>query len=596
MREAKTDAGAAAPVPFGTGAMRFDAEALYRTLVEHIPAVVYLDPVDEDEQSLYVSPYVQELLGVTPEQWLADRYCWGRHIHPDDLDWVWDDYQQAMAQGLPLDRQYRMIHTDGTVKWVLEQAFPIPGPDGATEFVQGFLFDVTDRNTEELGFLAYHDKLTGLPNRQLLEEMLGLSLARAKRHGTGAALLFLDLDNFKLVNDMLGHQAGDRLLGAIAERLRPCMREVDIFARRSGDEFLVLLSDVEGGGEGGRDRLAAVAESVARRIVAALEEPFDLQDHSFTASASVGISLFPHDAGDGAAMLKHADIAMYESKRARPGGWTVYSGPTSSSAVSAQGSERAALVERVRRAVRIRAWELRWLPVVGLADGRLAGVEALIRWREPNGGLLPPGEFIPIAEEMGLIEAIGDWVLEELCRQDQMWRAAGLEVDLAFNLSPRQLWSTQLSDMLLAHLRAADVAPQRVTVEISEPAAMADPDRAQKVMYELRAWGLRLALDDFGTGLASLARLNVLPADVLKIDRAFVRGLESDPEQARLVRSMVDVARNLGMVPLAIGVETEAEAAFLRELGVPLAQGFLFSPPMPGELVPSLARGVGTHT
>ena len=295
-------------------------------------------------------------------------------------------------------------------------------------------------------------------------------------------------------------------------------------------------------------------------------------------------------------MLKHADIAMYESKRARPGGWTVYSGPTSGSAVSAQGSERAALVERVRRAVRIRAWELRWLPVVGLADGRLAGVEALIRWREPNGGLLPPGEFIPIAEEMGLIEAIGDWVLEELCRQDQMWRAAGLEVDLAFNLSPRQLWSTQLSDMLLAHLRAADIAPQRVTVEISEPAAMADPDRAQKVMYELRAWGLRLALDDFGTGLASLARLNVLPADVLKIDRAFVRGLESDPEQARLVRSMVDVARNLGMVPLAIGVETEAEAAFLRELGVPLAQGFLFSPPMPGELVPSLARGVGTHT
>jgi diguanylate cyclase (GGDEF)-like protein/PAS domain S-box-containing protein len=596
MGETTMDASAAAPVPFGTGAIRFDAEALYRALVEHIPAVIYLDPVAEDGQSLYVSPYVQELLGVTPEQWLADRYCWGRHIHPDDLYWVWDDYQQAMAQGRPLDRQYRMIHTDGTVKWVLEQAFPIPGPDGATEFVQGFLFDVTDRNTEELAFLAYHDKLTGLPNRQLLEEMLGLSLARAKRHGTGAALLFLDLDNFKLVNDMLGHQAGDRLLGAIAERLRPCMREVDIFARRSGDEFLVLLSDVEGGGEGGRDRLAAVAESVARRIVEALEEPFDLQDHSFTASASVGISLFPHDAGDGAAMLKHADIAMYESKRARPGGWTVYSGPTSGSAVSAQGSERAALVERVRRAVRIRAWELRWLPVVGLADGRLAGVEALIRWREPNGGLLPPGEFIPIAEEMGLIEAIGDWVLEELCRQDQMWRAAGLEVDLAFNLSPRQLWSTQLSDMLLAHLRAADIAPQRVTVEISEPAAMADPDRAQKVMYELRAWGLRLALDDFGTGLASLARLNVLPADVLKIDRAFVRGLESDPEQARLVRSMVDVARNLGMVPLAIGVETEAEAAFLRELGVPLAQGFLFSPPMPGELVPSLARGVGTHT
>ena len=196
---------------------------------------------------------------------------------------------------------------------------------------------------------------------------------------------------------------------------------------------------------------------------------------------------------------------------------------------------------------------------------------------------------------MGLIEAISDWVLEELCRQDAEWRAAGLEVDLSFNLSPRQLWSSQLSDMLLGHLREAQIAPARVTVEISEPAAMADPDRAQKVMYELRAWGFRLALDDFGTGLASLARLNVLPADVLKIDRSFVRGIEVDAEQARLIRSMVDVAQNLAMTPLAIGVETEKEAAFLRDLGVPLAQGFLFSPPVPGELVPSLAKGVGTH-
>jgi diguanylate cyclase (GGDEF)-like protein/PAS domain S-box-containing protein len=571
--------------------LSIDAEALYRALIEHIPAVVYLDPISEEGSSVYVSPYVEQMLGVTPTQWLADQYCWGRHVHPEDLDWVWDDYQEAMAQGRPLDRQYRMIHENGTVRWVLEQAFPIPGPDGSPMYMQGFLFDITDRSTEELAFLAYHDKLTGLPNRALFEEMLGLALARARRNDTGVALLFLDLDNFKVVNDTMGHQAGDKLLAAIVERLRPCVRDADLFARRSGDEFLVLLSDIEGGGENGRERVVFAAETVASRIVEALKEPFELLGSLFTASTSIGISLYPHDAADGPEVLKHADVAMYQSKRSRPGGWAFYSGPGEAAVVSEKGSERAALVARVRHAVQAREWELRWLPTVSLEDGAVVGAEALIRWREPNGGLLPPGEFIPIAEEMGLIEAIGDWVLEELCRQDREWRAQGLELELGFNLSPRQLWSPRLSETLVGRLRDAGVNPRRVTVEIAEAAAMADPDRAQKVMYELRAWGLGIALDDFGTGDASLARLKVLPADVLKIDRSFVRGVDLDPDLARLVRAMVGLAENLAITPLAVGVETEEEAAFLRELGVPLAQGFLFSPPVPAELMAEL---VGT--
>jgi len=570
--------------------LSLDAEALYRALIEHIPAVVYLDPVSEEATSLYVSPYVEQLIGVTPEQWMADQYCWGRHVHPDDLDWVWEDYQLAAAEGRPLDRQYRMIHEDGTVRWVLEQAFPIPGPDGATAFLQGFLFDITDRSTEELAFLAYHDKLTGLPNRALFEEMLGLATARARRNDAGVALLFLDLDNFKVVNDTMGHQAGDRLLAAVVDRLRPCVRDADLFARRSGDEFLVLLSDIDGGGDGGRERCVFAAETVAERIVEALEDPFEVLGTPFTASTSIGISLYPHDAVDAAEVMKHADVAMYGSKHTRPGGWAFYTGPGEAAAVAEQGSDRAQLVARVRHAVRAREWELRWLPVVSLDDGELVGAEALIRWREPNGGLLPPGEFIPIAEEMGLIEAIGDWVLEELCREDAEWRAKGLELrHLGFNLSPRQLWSPRLSETLVGRLRDADIAPRRVTVEIAEAAAMADPDRTQKVMYELRAWGLGIAIDDFGTGHASLARLKVLPADLLKIDRSFVRSVDADPDLQRLVRAMVGLAENLAITPLAVGVETEEEAAFLRELGVPLAQGFLFSPPVPAELLPELA-------
>jgi EAL domain-containing protein (putative c-di-GMP-specific phosphodiesterase class I) len=227
--------------------------------------------------------------------------------------------------------------------------------------------------------------------------------------------------------------------------------------------------------------------------------------------------------------------------------------------------------------------------MVSLEDGEVVGAEALIRWREPNGGLLPPGEFIPIAEEMGLIEAIGDWVLEELCREDARWRDKGLELrHLGFNLSPRQLWSPRLSETLVGRLREAEIAPRRVTVEIAEAAVMADPDRTQKVMYELRAWGMGIAIDDFGTGHASLARLKVLPVDLLKIDRSFIRGVDVDHDLQRLVRAMVGLAENLAITPLAVGVETEEEAAFLRELGVPLAQGFLFSPPVPAELMPEL--------
>jgi diguanylate cyclase (GGDEF)-like protein/PAS domain S-box-containing protein len=326
--------------PFGAHGLSIDAEALYRAPIEHIPAVVYLDPVSEEGSSLYVSPHVEALLGVTPEQWMADAYCWGRHVHPDDLDWVWEDYERAVAEGSRLDRQYRMIHEDGTVRWVLEQAFPIPGPDGATAFLQGFLFDVTDRNTEELAFLAYHDKLTGLPNRALFEEMLGLATARARRNDAGVALLFLDLDNFKIVNDTMGHQAGDRLLAAVVERLRPCVRDADMFARRSGDEFLVLLSDIEGGGPDGRERCVFAAETVAERIVQALEEPFEVLWNAFTASTSIGISLFPTTPST-SPRSKHADGDV-RSKRTRPR-LGVHSGrvrprPSASRAPSARSS------------------------------------------------------------------------------------------------------------------------------------------------------------------------------------------------------------------------------------------------------------------
>jgi EAL domain-containing protein (putative c-di-GMP-specific phosphodiesterase class I) len=306
----------------------------------------------------------------------------------------------------------------------------------------------------------------------------------------------------------------------------------------------------------------------------------------FTASTSIGISLYPHDAVDVAEIMKHADVAMYGSKRSRPGGWAFYSGPSEAAAVGEQGSERAQLVARVRHAVQARGERLRWLPMVSLEDGEVVGAEALIRWREPNGGLLRRG-FID-RREMGLqSRAIGAGCSRSWPRGRPSGGTGSLELrHLGFNLSPRQLWSRgfprRSSDGSARprSLRAAYGRDRRAAV-------MADPDRAEGHV-RAQAWGMGIAIDDFGTGHASLARLKVLPADLLKIDRSFIRGVDADPDLQRLVRAMVGLAENLGITPLAVGVEIEEEAAFLRELGVPLAQGFLFSPPVPAELLPEL--------
>ncbi|MGE5225661.1 MAG: putative bifunctional diguanylate cyclase/phosphodiesterase [Planctomycetaceae bacterium] len=557
----------------GEGAL--DVEAMYGLLIRNLPGVVYLDPAYEELDSIYVSPQVEDLLGVTPEQWLSDPYCWASHVHPDDYDRVWDEYTDTIAKGLPLAREYRMIHADGTVKTVFEQAYVIPDAQGRPFLVQGVILDVTDRrNADELQFLAYHDPLTGLANRSLFEEMLTMSVAKARRSGGTTALLFVDLDNFKQVNDTMGHHVGDVLLQRLAERLRPCVRDADVVARRSGDEFLALLDGLDAN----PDHAVLAARAVAERMRAALEEPFDLEGTPYVASASIGISLYPHDAADVASLLKRADDAMYASKRSsRP--ITVAYG----AGAQQEADEARSLSARIHQAVRDEAWTLHWLPMVDLQRGGIVGAEALIRWHDVNGGIVPPGEFLPVAEELGLIEAIGGWVVEELCREDARWRDAGHHLKLGFNLSPRQLWSLHLSEKLIGRLRDGGVPPSRVILDIAESTAMADPERAQRVIVELRAWGLGLAIDDFGAGHSSLSRLASFMVDYLKIDRQFVRGVDVDLEQAAVVRAIVTLADSLGVTPVAVGVETEGEAAFLRSLGVPLAQGYLFGRPMPAE-------------
>jgi len=571
---------------------RYEAEAKYRALVEQIPAVVYLDPVDEDSDSIYVSPQVVQLLGVSQEEWLTDPYCWRRHVHPDDVDRVWDEYLEAYNDHTTLNHEYRMLHEDGTVRWVLEQAYPITDEDGRPWLIQGVIFDITERKAieEQVAFMAYHDKLTDLPNRTLFEEMLEVSLARARRHDLGVAVLFLDLDNFKLVNDSLGHHAGDLLLQQLADRLRVCTRETDLVARQGGDEFLLLLSDLERGVRGpdaDADGAMLTAESIASRVRHAMAAPFDLDGTEFYASASIGISLFPQDALDASTLMKNADSAMYRSKKVEPGGYVVY----------ATGGEdplkKLSYGTQLRRAVELQDWVLHYQPLVDLSDCRMIGVEALIRWQQPNGGITPPGEFIPLAEELGLIEAIGDWVIEEMAWQQHAWAADGLDLEMSFNLSPRQLWSARLAEKVVGKLASADVDPRRVVVEITESTAMADPDRTQKILNELHAFGLTLAIDDFGTGYSSLARLKHMPVDILKIDQTFIRDVDKDVGLAGMVRAMIQLAQSLNMTPLAEGIETFGEYQFLRANGCRLAQGFHFSRPVPAAQIPALAAREG---
>ncbi len=552
-----------------------EAESRYRSLVEQIPAVVYADNGDVTQ---YVNPQIEEILGVTPEAYQADSDMWLRMVHPDDRMRVQAQSEAFIAgSGGDLD-DYRMVRPDGRVVWIRDRAYAHRDADGRATFEHGILFDVTELKEAEarIAHLAYHDGLTALANRQLFEETLVLAVERAKRDRTAVAVVFLDLDNFKLVNDSLGHHAGDLLLSELADRLRTCTRETDLVARQGGDEFLMLLADLAPA------EAEAAAKRVADRAVEVLMHPFGLQGTEFHARGSIGISLYPRDALDAETLLKNADIAMYRAKRIEPGGHVFFASEADDAMV------RLSFEQRLRKAVEAQDWVLHYQPVVDLADRRVVGAEALIRWKDGHG-IVPPGEFIPVAEELGLIEAIGDWVLDQVAHQQRAWRDGGLELEVSFNLSPRQLWTPRLAERLLVKLRDAGVDPSTVQAEITESTAMADPDRTQRTLRELHSWGLRLALDDFGTGYSSLSRLKHMPVDVLKIDQEFIRHVDRDVRLAGMVRAMIQVAQSLDMVPLAEGIESESEYVFLRSNGCRLAQGFWFAHPMPADQLEAMA-------
>ena len=483
--------------------------------------------------------------------------------------------------------EYRMFRKDGRVVWVHDEATMVRDARGMSRFSHGVMMDITDRkrDDEAVAFHAYHDELTGLPSRSMFEELLELSLARARRHEGSVAVACVDVDDFRLVNDSLGHASGDQLLKMVADRLREATRETDLVARRGGDQFLMLIADLERETAGDMDTAVVRAEAAAQRVQQAMTAPFEVGGTEVYLSVSVGLSLYPQDAEDAGGLQRNADAAMYESKKAGPAGYVVSSHGAFDSAAKLQ------FVTRLRKAVETQRWALHYQPVLELGSGTMTGVEALIRWIEPDGTMVPPIEFIPLAEELGLIELIGDWVVRELVYQAQAWRELGIDLEIGFNLSPRQFWQPDLSERILARIHEGSIDPARVMVEITETSAMMDPDRAQRILSQLHEGGLRIAIDDFGTGYSSLSRLREMPVSVLKIDRSFVSNVDTDGQSASIVSAFLELARGLEMTTLAEGIETEAELAFLIDHDCQLGQGFLFSRPVPPEEIIALALG-----
>lgn len=542
------------------------AEAEYRTLVEQLPLVVYLESLEPEGEKRYVSPQIESLLGYTTQEWLTQD-LFAKAIHPEDREAVLSRHAVSRRSGEPLRIEYRLVGRDGRVVWVRDDAVvATAGADGAS-FLQGCLLDITERKTaeEQLRHQAFHDALTGLPNRALFTDRVQHALARRPRHATGMGVLFLDLDDFKTVNDSLGHLAGDELLRGVAARLLEAVRAGDSVARFGGDEFAVLLEEI---GE------PADAARAADRICEVLAAPFSVAGREVFVTASIGIAL----SGDAEELLRGADVAMYRAKSSPATRYAFFEPEMDNSVL-----ERLALVAALRRSSLNEEFVLHYQPVVDLRVGRVVGLEALLRWDRPGHGLVAPLDFIPVAEETGLIVEIGRWVLSEACSQAARWQErfpSRPALSMSVNVSARQLQHPSLVGDVASALAAARLKPDSLVLEITESVLVQSGDTGIEALHALKDLGVVLALDDFGTGYSSLWYLESLPVEVVKIDRSFVQKVGRGARHLALARGIIDLGQALGLQVIAEGIEQPAQTDALRRMGCTVGQGFLFAKPL----------------
>ncbi len=543
------------------------AQAERARLLHRLGAIIDASPVaivelDRNNRVQLWNPAAERIYGWPPEEVLG-------RPHPASLEPGWPAIQPtANGQGHPVRVELRQHRRDGTPIDVELSTAPLQTPGGEPAGVIGVAADITERKrlAEQLHHQAFHDPLTGLPNRTLLHDRTDQAIRGADRELTPAALLLLDLDRFKEVNDTLGHHYGDQLLTLVGERLRGTLREVDTVARLGGDEFAVLLPKIA---------TAEGAVEVAKKLIAGFNEPFLIEGLTLDVEASIGVALYPDHGNDADELLQHADIAMYVAKETHAG--FVLFDP----AQDQHSPRRLALLGELRRAIDQRQLLLHYQPKVDAHSGQLLGVEALVRWQHPEHGLLPPGEFIPLAERTGLITPLTHYVLDAALHQCHAWQQEGHEVPVAVNVSARRLLDLAFPDEVAGLLATWDVPAQRLVVEITESTIMADPAHALEVLGRLNAMGVQLSIDDFGTGYSSMAYLKTLPVHELKVDRSFVSHMTSNPSDATIVRSTVDLGRNLGLRVVAEGVEDQVTWQALSALGCDAIQGYHAGKPMP---------------
>jgi diguanylate cyclase (GGDEF)-like protein/PAS domain S-box-containing protein len=498
---------------------------------------------------------------------------WSSVVHPDDRASAMNRYAAAVRSGDTYEMECRFTDPrHGECRWHLCRAVPVRGSSGGIVRWFGTATDIDDRKRAEQQLIqnAYYDALTLLPNRALFQDRLEKAVRGASRaKGSYLAVLFLDVDRLKFVNDSLGHAAGDKLLAGFARRFERLVRPGDTIARFGGDEFAIFLPDLSSGDQ---------ATRIAERILEGLSEPFSIEGHEIAASASIGVALSTGaDAPD--ALLRNADSAMYRAKALGRGRYEMFDEGMHASAL-----EQLRLERDLRRALERREFVLHYQPVISLGTGRLTGCEALIRWNHPERGLMAPEQFVPLAEETGLIVPIGAWVLETACNQMQSWLARGMQpIDLAVNFSTRQFKQKALAESISRVLGDSCLQPERLHLELTESLLMESFEQATAILRELSALGIQLSIDDFGTGYCSLAYLKRLPCRALKIDRSFVRGLKQDPGDTAIVTAVIALGHSLGLKVVAEGIETEAQHSFLVQLQCDEGQGHLFSRALPPE-------------
>jgi len=490
-------------------------------------------------------------------------------MHADDRDLFSATLRHAIKHGGDFQVDYRVVWPDSSVHWIANRAQVHRGPNGRAQRVIGVAMNITDRKMAEqrVAHMAHHDALTGLPNRVLLRDRIQQAIAQAHRAGTQVAVLFLDLDRFKTINDSLGHQLGDRLLQSVASRVLVCVREGDTVSRVGGDEFVIVVPGIT---------TSTDASAVAAKILEVLASAFHLHGNDLHVSTSIGIALYPSDGADAETLMRNADTAMYHAKDMGRGNYQFF---TQHMNVAAQ--QRLALDNALRRAVENNEFELQYQPLYDLRDRSMTGFEALLRWHPPGGAdVVPPGQFVAAAEESGLIVPIGEWVLATAFREAARWQEGGKSYSLSVNVSAKQLARPAFVTRLRELLQETHIDPALIELEITESVIIAGGGEAQEALHRIAELGVGIAIDDFGTGYSGLAYLKRFPIDTVKIDQSFVRDLTVDPEDAAIVTAIVAMARSLDVEVVAEGVETEEQLEQLKRLGCRRAQGFLLARPM----------------